>query len=389
MRRRFCRISWSSPRVRMRPGRWRRASESREAHRRLEGLLPPVVAEVVEAGGGDGGALAGPRDARETMERPSSPRPRPSGDHLVRPRAAWWGGPGHGASPYPQRGRMAAHDRLPVGTLRRSTVADEHADEHRGPISTPDEIVDVLAGGGRPTAESRGPRLPARPRPADGRAAGAPPSRRRRAGGRRAGARHRPPAAGRHRRGPRRPTRRGPCAGRWGSGWRGSVGLHVEAKRYLVATEAGYGGVLTERQRGLAAPPGRGDGRAGRSGLPGPALGGRRRDAAPGRRQREGRGPRGWRPGQLGTPLACRQPACRGRQAERPVRPLATVGAPPGGGSGADTLRGVKATGERMERRIVPEQRRESWRQVSRRAPVGNRPSVRCAPKLHGEGFTW
>ena len=50
---------------------------------------------------------AGPRDASETMERPSSPRPRPSDDHLVRPGAARWRGPGHGASPYPQRGRMA------------------------------------------------------------------------------------------------------------------------------------------------------------------------------------------------------------------------------------------------------------------------------------------
>ena len=33
----------------------------------------------------------------------------------------------------------------------------------------------------------------------------------------------------------------------------GTVGLHVEAKRYLVATEGGYGGVLTDDSVRLAA----------------------------------------------------------------------------------------------------------------------------------------
>ena len=102
----------------------------------------------------------------------------------------------------------------------------------------------------------------------------------------------------------------------------GIVGLHIEAKRYLVATEAGYGGVLTndsvvslQRQGGAMT-------RGGRGGLPGAAVGGRRRDAAAGRRQREGRGPRGARPRQLGTPLAGRQPAGRraGRLSGRPDR---------------------------------------------------------------------
>ena len=61
-----------------------------------EGLLPPVVAEVVEPGGGRWRRPAGPRDASETTERPSSPRPRPRATILLRPGAAWRRGPGHG-----------------------------------------------------------------------------------------------------------------------------------------------------------------------------------------------------------------------------------------------------------------------------------------------------
>ena len=85
-----------------------------------EGLLPPVVAEVVEPGGGDGGGLQdlgvqrhhrAPVVAEAVSER----------DHLVRPGAARWGGPGHGASPYPQRGRMVAWGRAAAPDSRRSS----------------------------------------------------------------------------------------------------------------------------------------------------------------------------------------------------------------------------------------------------------------------------
>ena len=67
----------------------------------------------------------------------------------------------------------------------------------------------------------------------------------------------------------------------------GLVALHVEAKRYLVATEPGYGGELAARQRGVAGGPGwrclaRGGGRV-RS----PAPGGRGGGPAAGRRRRE------------------------------------------------------------------------------------------------------
>ncbi len=90
----------------------------------------------------------------------------------------------------------------------------------------------------------------------------------------------------------------------------GMVGLHVEAKRYLVATDSGYGGVLT------------GDS-VGSLGRQGGALSddeataflalpfARRSDAATGRRQRQGRGPGGRRSRQLDTPLAGRVPAVR------------------------------------------------------------------------------
>ena len=72
-----------------------------------EGLLPPVVAEVVEAGGGDGGGLQDlgvERDHRAAVVAEAVAER----DHLLGPGAAWWRGPGHGASPYLQRGRMAA-----------------------------------------------------------------------------------------------------------------------------------------------------------------------------------------------------------------------------------------------------------------------------------------
>ena len=100
----------------------------------------------------------------------------------------------------------------------------------------------------------------------------------------------------------------------------GIVGLHMEAKRYLVATDAGYGGVLTNDSVVSLGRQGGAMRRPGRRGLPGAAVGDRRRDVAARRRQREGRGPRGARPRQLGTPLACRQPArrCAGRLSGRP-----------------------------------------------------------------------
>ena len=97
--------SWSSPRVRRRPGRWRWASSSSEAQQAAERLLPPVVAEVVEPGRRDGGGpeVVGPErdDGAPVVTEAATER-----DHLVDPRAARRWGPGHGPSPYPQRGRM-------------------------------------------------------------------------------------------------------------------------------------------------------------------------------------------------------------------------------------------------------------------------------------------
>ena len=130
--------------------------------------------------------------------------------------------------------------------------------------------------GRRPPAGRRRPGLAARPRAADGDA----PARRRpddaelAVGGPRA--RHRPSAAGRH---DEAHAETGARAVRAALGERvaGLVALHVEAKRYLVATDGGYGDVLADdsvvslvRQGGAMT---RGRGR----GLLGPAVGGRRR----------------------------------------------------------------------------------------------------------------
>ena len=126
MRKRFCRISWSSPRIRRRPGRCSSASSVERGAQAGEGLLPPGVAEVVEPGGGDGG---GPE--RRRVERddgaPVVAEAAPEGDHLLHPGAAGRRGPGHGRSRYPQRGRMAGW------TLLRS------------PSLSVDELVDLLA----------------------------------------------------------------------------------------------------------------------------------------------------------------------------------------------------------------------------------------------------
>ena len=103
MRRRFCRISWSSPRVRMRPGRWRRASVSRESHRRRKGSshqASPKSSRPVVATAAAVQVLGLERD----HGAPVVAEAMPERHHLVRPGAARRGDPGHGASPYPQRG---------------------------------------------------------------------------------------------------------------------------------------------------------------------------------------------------------------------------------------------------------------------------------------------
>ena len=71
-----------------------------------ERLLPPAVAEVVEARRRDGRRteVVGAQGDHRAPVVTEAPAER---DHLVRPRAARRRGPGHGASPYPQRGRMA------------------------------------------------------------------------------------------------------------------------------------------------------------------------------------------------------------------------------------------------------------------------------------------
>ena len=96
----------------------------------------------------------------------------------------------------------------------------------------------------------------------------------------------------------------------------GTVGLHVAAKRYLVATESGYGGVLTAdsvvslgRQGGAMTEDEAATFLARPWGKHAPAC-----DAAPGRRQREGRRSGGRRPGGLGTPPPGRLPAGCGEE---------------------------------------------------------------------------
>ena len=193
----------------------------------------------------------------------------------------------------------------------------------RAPPDSTWRDVDLLATGRRRPLQPRRRRLAARPRPADGGAAGAPPSRRRRAGGGRAGARHRPPAAR------VAATRRTPSdaarAVRRGAG--GAGGRDRGAARGGEAVSRGDRARVRRRAHGPTAWS-----RCGRQGgamtdggggaflaLP---LGDRRRDAAPGRRQREGRGAGGRGPGQLGAPPA-RTSRRAGAGADAPGRPLA------------------------------------------------------------------
>ena len=211
MRRRFCRISCSSPRVRMRPGRWSRASVSREAQRRRNGsshqASPKSSSPVVATA-----AAVRSSGWSETTERPSSPRPRPSETILSAHGLRGGGAQGTGR----HRTRHGGEWSMRIG-VECGVAADERARarSRRGR----DRRACWPPGADHPLGPGR-PRLAARPRPADGGAAGAPPSRRRRAGGGRAGARHRPPAARGHRRDPRhRRGGRGP-AGAGGAGGR-------------------------------------------------------------------------------------------------------------------------------------------------------------------------
>ena len=236
MRRRFCRISWSSPRVRMRPGRWRRASVSREAQRRRKGSShqssPKSSRPVVVMA-----AACRTSGCSETMERPSSPRPCPRAIILSAQGLRGGGVQGTGrhrtcnGGEWPHATQLERRSRTSQSTVERGA-----ADEQRGAGSRRGRDDRGAGDGGRLPAQPRRPGHPARPRPADGGAPGPPPSGRRRAGGGRAGARPRPPAARGHRRGARRRPAR---AVRRALGERvaGIVGLHVEAKRYLVATE--------------------------------------------------------------------------------------------------------------------------------------------------------
>ena len=124
MRSRFCRISCSSPRVRRRPGRWRRASVVEGGAQAAERLLPPGVAEVVEPGGGHGGGgevLGLERDHGAPVVAQAAPECH----HLVRPRAARRGDPGHGrhrtrrGGEWPhERAAGAGDERPPCGPRR-------------------------------------------------------------------------------------------------------------------------------------------------------------------------------------------------------------------------------------------------------------------------------
>ncbi len=127
----------------------------------------------------------------------------------------------------------------------------------------------------------------------------------------------------------------------------GIVALHVEAKRYLVATDGNYQALLTEdsvvslgRQGGVL-EPGRG------VGVPGPALGGRCCHPAPGRRRRQGPRPRGCGPRGVGTSSPPDVTAAQ------QVRHLSTVGRARAGVRGS-ILRGVCKENERRGRRGPP-----------------------------------
>ncbi len=134
----------------------------------------------------------------------------------------------------------------------------------------------------------------------------------------------------------------------------GIVALHVEAKRYLVATEGNYKVSLSGDSVASLRPAGRGPWRRAGEGLPGQALGGRRGDPAAGRRRRQGRRPGGWRPREVGTSSATSVRAGRGiRRPGQRSRRLTTVGRRPDVRSGQHPAGGVHGD-ERRERRGVP-----------------------------------
>ena len=223
-----------------------------------EGLLPPGVAEVVEPGRGDGGGpqvLGLERDHRAPVVAEAAPER----DHLVGPRAARRGGPGHGASPYPQR--VEQHRDWGDGRRRPDVERRDREDgrgrrdgetgrgrmigERAAPDLSVDEIVAVLAAGAdRPLDHgSRSPSSTTRcRRRRSWRTVGPATTNWRRRAWCTTSAICCPAAATRPT--PTTAARRRPRA-RGGAGG-GIVALHVEAKRYLVATEGGYGGVLAD-----------------------------------------------------------------------------------------------------------------------------------------------
>ena len=320
-------MSWISPRVRRRPGRWRRASVSSEAQRRPNGsshqVSPKSSSPVVATA-----AARRSSGSSETSGAPVVAEAAPERDHLVRPRGCAAGGPGHGASPYPQREAGAPDGR--TGDGRRPDVDDRTGRAREGECGERRRDRSERrrdrrgAGRGRPTARSA-------------RACPSPSSTTR--------CRRRRCCAHLHPATPSwrwpgwcttsatscraAPTRRTPRTGRRRSGGAlgervaGIVALHVEAKRYLVATEGGYGGVADHRQRGLAGPAGRRPVGGGGRGVPGPARGGGRAGPAPGRRQGEGGGTRGRGARPLDTAPARRSPGSRALAARADEGPVA------------------------------------------------------------------
>ena len=239
MRRRFCRISWSSPRVRRRPGRWRRASVSSEAQRRRNGSshqASPKSSRPVVAMAAARRSSGSQRDHASARRRRGRARARPS----CRPTGCAAAGSRARGVTVPATGENGrGMSERPPGLGRRRDRASCWP-----PAPT-----------GRCDAGAAG--LAARPRPADGGAAGAPAPRRSRAGGRRARARHRPSPARRGRRGARRaPGREAVRRGAGGAGGR--------AGRPARGGEAVPGGDRARvrrraraRQRGVARHPGR------------------------------------------------------------------------------------------------------------------------------------
>ncbi len=259
---------------------------SMEVHRRRKGsshqLSPKSSSPVV--------AVAASRRSSgcsEIMERPSSPRSRPSETNFSVQGLRGGGSQGTGGHRTRTRGRTVENDGVP--TRNGSEASARTSASTRSQRSWPPGPA------GRSVRASPCPSSTTRCKQ---RRVGAGRPRRRRAGRGRPGARHRPPVA----RGTRRDARRGrrlrsPAGAGGASG--GDRGLARGGQAVPRGDRGRVQRCALRRQRGVAPPTGRRHERHRGGRLRGSAVGRRRSEVAPRRRQREGRGTSGgtWRTG--------------------------------------------------------------------------------------------